>query len=299
MKIIRLIFRLQAVDDIFFPAYKGSVFRGAFGHALKESVCVTDMADCASCPLHARCAYVYLFETRNVRGEAVAHPYIMEPPLTSNGHVPKGAVFQTAVILIGRAREYVPHVIQAFIIMGRRGVGRKKGRFSVADVYSVKNGERLYWYNQETRALRQPEQAWETLPGPATSARRLTLHFLTVTALKKQGQLIFNPDFDTLIRAIYRRVKSLSAYHESTQLPPYPEGARTVRMIDNRLRKAGWKRYSNRQGRHIKFEGFTGSITFESMHLGRFWPWIQMGRTLHIGRGTVYGMGKYEVEIIN
>jgi hypothetical protein len=54
----RLTFR--AVDDLRLPAYAGSAWRGAFGHALKRLVCVTREPACPPCLLYRSCAYPYV-----------------------------------------------------------------------------------------------------------------------------------------------------------------------------------------------------------------------------------------------
>jgi hypothetical protein len=89
-------FVLTAVDCINLPAYKGSTFRGAFGHAFKKIVCVRPVRKsrealnpaetilksepgvgqrsiisdgvnreniCESCLLKGKCVYSYIFET--------------------------------------------------------------------------------------------------------------------------------------------------------------------------------------------------------------------------------------------
>ena len=56
-------FLLKAVDCISLPVYKGSTFRGAFGHAFKKVVCVTREKICGTCLLKNRCVYSYVFET--------------------------------------------------------------------------------------------------------------------------------------------------------------------------------------------------------------------------------------------
>jgi len=40
--------------------------------------------------------------------------------------------------------------------------------------------------------------------------------------------------------------------------------------------------------------GFLGEITFEG-ELTEFLPFLKLGEYLHIGKGTVYGLGKYEI----
>ncbi len=56
-----------------------------------------------------------------------------------------------------------------------------------------------------------------------------------------------------------------------------------------------WERFSERQGTKLKMGGFLGEITFEG-DLAEFIPFLVLGEYLHIGKGTVLGLGKYELE---
>ena len=51
--------RLRARSPVLLPRYPGSTLRGAFGHALKEAVCVVRHRDCERCMLAERCIYPY------------------------------------------------------------------------------------------------------------------------------------------------------------------------------------------------------------------------------------------------
>ncbi|MCE8429907.1 MAG: CRISPR system precrRNA processing endoribonuclease RAMP protein Cas6 [Candidatus Methanoperedens sp.] len=44
----------------------------------------------------------------------------------------------------------------------------------------------------------------------------------------------------------------------------------------------------------LKMGGFLGEITFEG-DLNEFMPFLKLGEYLHIGKGTVFGLGKYEI----
>jgi hypothetical protein len=80
--------RLKARRAVVLPRFLGSTLRGAFGHALKEAVCVVSHRDCGRCMLAERCIYPYLFETpappiELLRGQKGApHPFILMPPLS-------------------------------------------------------------------------------------------------------------------------------------------------------------------------------------------------------------------------
>ncbi len=297
MNLTTIHFKLKAIDSLDLPYYKGSTFRGAFGHALKQSVCVMRNTECAVCALKAQCAYVYLFETRNDRGEAVAHPYIIEPPSNMKSRLLPGETFELRMVLIGRAIEYVPYVIHSLKQMGKRGVGRRQGRFSLEEAGLVAGGQRQQVYDALTDKIQKGHVLLNLNRLPLIETETVTLDFLTVTGLKHQGRLVAVPDFETIVRAIFRRVKALNVYHgQAGEAPEFPDFDGSVQTEENRLKKDWWQRYSSRQHTKIKFDGFVGRIRFA----GNITPYtrlLQMGRLLHLGRGTVYGMGRYELEI--
>jgi CRISPR/Cas system endoribonuclease Cas6 (RAMP superfamily) len=43
--------------------------------------------------------------------------------------------------------------------------------------------------------------------------------------------------------------------------------------------------------------GFLGQIVFEG-NFGEFYPLLQMGEYLHIGKACTFGLGKYEITIL-
>jgi CRISPR-associated endoribonuclease Cas6 len=94
LNVSRYELRLKARRAVLLPRYLGSTLRGAFGHALKEAVCVVGHRDCGRCMLAERCVYPYLFETPAppidlFRGQKGApHPFILMPPLSDQGGGP-------------------------------------------------------------------------------------------------------------------------------------------------------------------------------------------------------------------
>src|SRR2546423_14245363 len=80
-------FRLRALDPTPLPSFLGSTLRGAFGHPLKDAVCVMEHRDCERCLVAERCVYPYLFETPAppglplLRGPRQApHPFVLITP---------------------------------------------------------------------------------------------------------------------------------------------------------------------------------------------------------------------------
>lgn len=70
--------------------------------------------------------------------------------------------------------------------------------------------------------------------------------------------------------------------------------AQEVKATDRNLRWYDWERYSGRQEIKINMGGFVGRIAFTG-DLTPFWPYLLLGEYVHVGKGSTFGMGKYEM----
>jgi hypothetical protein len=118
--------------DALLPEYRGSTFRGIFGHALKKVVCALK---CHDCLLRSKCVYFFVFETcaeaRETGGRkriaAPPHPYVIKPMPDIKTHFRPGDSFDFNLLLFGKANEHLPYFIYAFDQMGKPGIGRRMG----------------------------------------------------------------------------------------------------------------------------------------------------------------------------
>jgi len=301
MKIAKFQFEIIAKDELFLPQYKGSTFRGSFGHALKRTVCVTNMLTCADCLLKENCAYFYIFDTENERGERVTHPFIIEPPMTEKRIFPKGENLFFNLVLLGKAIDYLPYLVYAFKRVGTAGIGKGKGKYWIKSVTFGENGKTKLIYEDTTQKLNKDYTPVNYYQIKEETANKIRLHFQTPTALKRNGKLTLDVDAKILVNAIIRRLKSLSHYHNGRE-DSFFDFDRTcldeINVTEKNLEWYQWRRYSGRQDKKIRFEGFVGNMTIEGP-LTSLTPWLRLGEMVHIGRGTVYGMGKYLIDIIN
>lgn len=128
---------------------------------------------------------------------------------------------------------------------------------------------------------------------------QVTLRFLTPTRIKYAGKLTSDIDFEILMRNLLRRLSWLAEIHcdEKWKLDwkeLIKKAKENIKTVHSDLRWYDWERYSQRQATRMKMGGFTGEITFEG-DLAEFIPYLTLGEYLHIGKGTVYGLGKYEL----
>lgn len=302
-------FSIEAVDPLVLPPYKGSTFRGGFGNVFRKVVCAVKRADCRDCLLKSRCIYAYIFETfpeesaaiMNMgRYEAVPHPFIIEPPSEDKRFYEPGEVISFSLVLVGRAIDYLPYFIYTFDELGRVGIGKGRGRFILREVSC--EGEAVYTAQDKTvrKVLPLAFSLDEELPAGSDNAQSVTLRFLTPLRIQYQRDLVVNPEFHILIRSLMRRLSLLHYFHCEQREPQWEQKrwiqeAEGISIKESSHRWWDWERYSGRQGVRMKLGGLMGDVTYEG-NIAAFLLLLRAGEVLHLGKGTSFGLGRYEIK---
>ena len=142
----RLRFRERRRDDGFSltaprTGYLGSAWRGAFGHALRKTVCVTRLPACDPCVLLRSCPYPFLFESRTPPGATkltryprTPGPYVLEP---ADRHFDTASdTLNLGVTLFGSANDHLPYVVHALEAAGRHGLTARRAQVDMLSVQS-------------------------------------------------------------------------------------------------------------------------------------------------------------------
>ena len=294
-------FRLEmaAGDRLRLPAYKGSTLRGAFGHAFKKLVCVKRDLDCATCLIRDRCVYDYVFETPfsgagDPHGYPFApHPFVIEPPEETREVYEPGTGFQ-----VGRALDYLPYFIYAFEEMGRRGVGAGRGKAALKRVVGLGSDAEQCVYQADTGQLRPDYPVCVGPPNAQVEGTTLRLHLRTPLRLKAAGRYTNRLDFPLLVRALFRRSADLARFHCGAELDLDPRHwlarAAEVQTVSSQVRWYDWERYSQRQERKTPLGGLVGAVEFTG-EWQPFLPLLRLGADVHVGKGTGFGLGRYEI----
>jgi CRISPR-associated endoribonuclease Cas6 len=270
-------------------------------------VCSEREKECAGCSLRSNCVYSYVFETSvpyedgKQQDKDVPHPFIIEPPIDERRHYGIDDRLDFDLVLIGRAVEYMPFFIFAFEEVGRVGVGKNKGRYSLEKVIGMNNGEETLIYDGKSH-FRDYFQTMDSndimKEADLADPYHVKLRFLTPARIKYNGKFIDNANFEIMIRNLLRRLSSLAEVHcdEKWELDwkGLIERTKVIKTVHSDLVWKDWERYSQRQDTKLKMGGFLGEITFEG-DLAEFMPFLKLGEYLHIGKGTVFGLGKYEI----
>ncbi len=300
---VPLSFCLVAEENLKLPSFKGATLRGRLGYMLKRLTCSVPKGSCRECVLNSRCVYGRVFEPNpslpSKRYASVPRPFaLFASPDDFRG---KSLIFN--LTLIGDAAQDLPYFVYAFDILGKEGLGGSKSKFDLEWVKLVRPGrEDLSVYNSQTEALSLncPPVTWaDCMEGiNSSSAHKATLLFHSPLRIKEKGDLMVDFSFPTFISRLKERIELLSHLYCGAPFPQEDEEtdplATKVVVEKSSLRWQELERYSSRQKTKMKLGGLIGMVTFKG-DLTPFMPYLVLGQHIHVGQGTTFGLGKYEI----
>jgi hypothetical protein len=307
LPIARYRYRFVALTPVQFPDWSGSALRGAFGHALRRLGCMTRAKECTGCPLLRTCPYPALFAPPPVDNSLheltqAPAPYVIEPESWGERRVEPGESWHFDLVLFGRALRELPMITFAWQHAARFGIGPGGGTSDLAGV------ERLLPDGSPEPILLRGEgtirEHCATVPEHSAEAcRRLAIRLTTPLRLQQNGRAV-PPDRltpDRLLMAAVRRA-SLACLCHGNGAPgwDFTGLARLAKTVTGRktLTWRDWTRRSARQQQTMQLGGVVGTWELDG-ELTAFMPVLKLGQWLHIGKETVFGLGRYHLTDIS
>jgi len=295
-------------QGLLLPPYKGAVFRGGFGLVFRRVVCALRERECLHCLLRENCPYAYIFETsppadaqalRNY--ESIPRPFVLEPPIDTKTDYSPGERLDFNLVLIGRAIGYLPYFVVVFREMGQAGLGRGRRPFVLEEVKALGlEGEELL-YTRATNTVRSLDLSYSgtaLISKTPLQGNRFEVEFETPLRLVDRGRQAEAPEFHIFFRQAMRRISALAYFHHGHSLDADYAGlavrSRQVALSENKTRWHRFERYSRRQNQRISMGGLVGTAVYEG-ELDEFFPWLALGEHVHVGKNTVFGLGKYRL----
>ncbi len=287
------------------PRYSGSAWRGAFGQALKKTVCVVRNTPCGQCLLRDACAYTYIFETppppnteKMRKYNAVPHPFVFKFPQEPTA---REYGFNLELVIFGHGQRYFPYFVHALKKAGEDGIGGHRQVFRLAQVDEIGldgGGTRIY---RDGSLLPQQPATSPALPGNLPQTINIALH--TPLRIKQDGKNLTPREFNfaAFFGNLLRRVSLISYFHTDSPLEvnfaALSQKAKTIAITQKQLDWFDWTRYSSRQETEMQMGGIVGTFQLETNDIHEFWPYLWLGQWTHVGKGTSMGMGAYTINL--
>lgn len=292
-------FEFTVLTPIRLPEYAGSMLRGAFGHALRRTACMTREKDCKLCPFYRTCPYPAIFETPPPEQHVlqkftqIPNPYIIEPPAWGERLYQTGDTLAFNMVLIGqRTLDQLALITYAWLRAFAHEVGHGTARLH-AVTHLAQDGEHAIYDLNQARLL--PHTAQIQLPPQERDA--VCLHFTTPLRLQSNGVPLPLSQLTALdlLRALLRRTHLLLTlqmggkgdfdYLRLLQLAKDVRDSRELTWSD-------WTRYSSRQHQTMQLGGVVGNWQLHTVP-PELHDWLQLGQWLHIGKNATFGLGRY------
>jgi hypothetical protein len=273
------------------PEWAGSTWRGAFGRALKQSVCVTGIKDCAPCPLFERCTHAGIFETPPTAGQgkmrkytSAPRPYVLLPG--PGGQIETGEHLDLEVRLFGSANDHRELVTRALERAAWKGLGKARVSLEL-------HGE-----------VESQINTLDTTPGKdlRVSGNDLVIRLLTPLRMRIRDHYVGPAEltFGDFFSVLLRRLSMLCTFHEKrpfeVDFKGLVEQARNTDWRRADLELVRLKRYSSRQKSRVDMSGLTGTLGLAAGDAEPFLPWLWLGQHTLLGRGCVMGLGRYKMD---
>lgn len=305
-------FKCTFESEAVLPLYKGSIFRGMFGKALRDVICVLRTQKCIECLLQKTCTYVSIFETQLIPSKTKfspypPHPFVLEPPLETKTKYKKGDKFELKLKIFGEHNQKIPYFIYTIKQIGEVGIGKKlekeMGKFRIDAVY--KNDVLIY--EDSTGILIANPEVQELYldsthsTGFDNNINSLEVIFLTPLRVKYRNQLVDNLEFHIFVRAMLRRISDLFSHFDTAEpnldFKALIKAAEEVTIHSSSIRWYDWERHSSRQKRSMKLGGIIGSIIYHGP-ISNFLPLLSFCEKTHIGKQTTFGLGQFTYRLI-
>lgn len=268
---VKLIYQVEKTGEL--PRYKGSAWRGMFGHLLMNK---------------APELYDSIFECRvdeshpmSRRFAKAPNPYVAYVP-AKRTQFEKGERFQVRLKLIGEAIEALPQLIYLLMDMGGMGMGREELPLSLVSV-SPMGKEEMAIPNKEFSYLRLKLET--------------PLQIKVPSGKKEPGPL----PFPVLIHRMVERAALMAHFHGkmvySDDFQAELALAREAYDSGKLLHYCSWDRRSNRTGLKNSMGGLVGQALYGQV--GReLAPLLDIASQIHLGKGATWGMGKLRAEFV-
>ena len=297
--------RLQLTQSGRLSAHMGTTLRGGLGRALRWTSCVQEQAACSDCLLQCRCAYGYLFETpvppdspAMRRYTHAPHPFVLRAPAVHPSCFEQGDTIDLSLLMVGRAADYFPFLLFALMHLGELGLGSDRLTFEIDEVRATADGVLVYENGRRGPVIPAPLTQAEAAVGPA-QVMRFRLHYVTPLRLRVRETVLRHPEFSSLVSAALRRLQLLCLLHDAGDFQVDAAAlvrlACSVRLVRDRTWWREISRHSTRQDGTMPMGGLMGDAEFEG-DLGTFRAILALAGRVHVGKGTAFGHGCFQVE---
>lgn len=256
--------------------FTGSMFRGAFGYALKKVTCINPSYRCENCFAKDSCLYYSFYEEQNI-----IHNYRFEIELGTNN-------FDFGLYIFEDTTKELPYILSALEIMLSKN-GLTKNNYTFNDI-KMDIDSKVVYENKNFKPINITPTYFQL----DTIYQDVKIKLKTPIRIKKDNKLLKdNIDIEDILRSINQRYMKLVDNKDIYILNYIPNY--TIQLKE--LYHKPLLRNSNRQKSQMSMDGIMGAIIIKGLDKESY-RLLKIGEIIGVGKQTVMGLGKILIEDI-
>ena len=259
------------------PYFIGSMARGAFGHALKRVSCINPSYLCEGCFDAKNCLYYDFFEKQNV-------------PLPFRTDIVLGNdAFEFGFYLFGEACGKLPYVLSSIEkALTHNGLGKDRKTYDNIDI--CVNGKRVYEKNAFLSHVNIDPQ---TVTPVGKAPLKLKIKLLTPLRMKVNNKIEYKKiKIEHIVRSINERMRYIFEHIVERTLLYDVSYMTSIEILEY---KPLYRKSSRQGGSSVLMDGVTGEIAVIGLDQ-KSYELLKIGEVVGVGKQTVFGLGKIQIE---
>lgn len=256
------------------PYFIGSQIRGTFGYALKKVTCINPTYSCEGCFATSNCLYHQFYEEKNSY-----HKYRLDFELGKD-------YYDFSFYLFEEVCEKLPYVISAIhMMLTQNGLGKEKIKYEVFEMFV---NDESCMQNGKIILPKEFTKRFQII----NRFENIKLKLVTPLRIKKDNRFLRSDEIElhSLINSIYQRQMKLLG----RDFKKFPYEIK-CEIINKELQYKELTRLSNRQNVTMNMGGIIGEIELKNLNK-ECYEVLKLGELLGVGKQTVFGLGKIEME---
>ena len=310
LPLARYQFDFQVEKPFVLRHYAGSLLRGLFGHSLKKLLCLTGKSDCESCLMWQNCNYPAIFapppKAHKIQNfSQIPPPYLVQADTVAQKSYQSGDQLVFSQVLAGSALQQLSLIILAWQRALQGNITKSGGSAILRQVaYCDPNHQTPVIVYQNDDKLR-PHQALYSFHTEhnANAQDEIQIQLQTPLRVQKHSRVVGPEKLrarDFLV-SLLRRIELINTFY--LHQPLFDDIMKYIHIAENfslqtdpdqPLIWQDWARYSNRQRQKIQLGGITGNFILRG-DIAPLLAYLKLGEYLHVGKNTVFGLGKYRI----
>ena len=304
-------FKIMALEKLHLPEHPGSTFRGAFGRSLRDISCSIENTKCEDCNLNNNCPYSLFFnpfltekdkKRTSKRFHNKLRPFIFVTDNEYKKEYKPGEELAFKIRIFGDMKEFLPYVIESWKNLQKIGLGFSRSKFLLKNIW-IENDikglkKKIYDYKEKEIVNEDIFINLDDIKEKKHYDDKITILFKTPTLLKVKGDFLRkNIKFDLLMRTLFRRLSTLSAFYGEEMDINFSEALKKANKIEKtkeNLKWENWYRFSKGQNKKIAMKGIVGALSYQGK-LDEFLNYLILAQYINLGKNTVFGQGYFEI----